>query len=138
MNKKREEVIEGGAAPPSPSTSCDGHPHLIEGGTRTMAKAMTMTLQPLHDRIVVQRIEEGEVRRGGLIIPDSAKEKPQEGKVLAVGQGTVTEDGKKRTPLDVKAGDRVLFGKYSGSEVTLNGQDYLIMKEDDVLGILSS
>ena len=108
-----------------------------EGGTRTMAKAMTMTLQPLHDRIVVQRIDEGEVRRGGLIIPDSAKEKPQEGKVLAVGKGTVTEDGKK-IPLDVKAGDRVLFGKYSGSEVTLDGEEYLIMKEDDVLGILSS
>jgi len=102
-----------------------------------MAKAMTATLHPLHDRILVKRIEEGEVRRGGLIIPDSAKEKPQEGKVLAVGKGTVSEDGKK-TPLDVKAGDRVLFGKYSGSEVTLDGQEYLIMKEDDVLGILSS
>ena len=102
-----------------------------------MAKAMTTTLHPLHDRIVVRRIEEGEVRRGGLIIPDSAKEKPQEGKVLAVGKGTVNEDGKK-IPLDVKAGDRVLFGKYSGSEVTLDGQEYLIMKEDDVLGILSS
>ncbi len=111
--------------------------HTWQGGTRTMAKAMTTTLHPLHDRILVQRIDEGEVRRGGLIIPDSAKEKPQEGKVLAVGQGTVNEDGKK-TPLDVKAGDRVLFGKYSGSEVTLDGQEYLIMKEDDVLGILSS
>ena len=102
-----------------------------------MAKTMTATLHPLHDRILVQRIEEGDVRRGGLIIPDSAKEKPQEGKVLAVGKGTVNEDGKK-TPLDVKAGDRVLFGKYSGSEVTLDGQEYLIMKEEDVLGILSS
>jgi len=102
-----------------------------------MAKAMTATLHPLHDRILVKRIEEREVRRGGLIIPDSAKEKPQEGKVLAVGKGTVNEDGKK-TPLDVKAGDRVLFGKYSGSEVTLDGQEYLIMKEEDVLGILSS
>ena len=102
-----------------------------------MAKAMTMALHPLHDRILVERIEEGEVRRGGLIIPDSAREKPQEGKVLAVGNGTVTEAGKK-TPLDVKAGDRVLFGKYSGSEVTLDGQEYLIMKEEDVLGILSS
>jgi chaperonin GroES len=102
-----------------------------------MAKARTATLHPLHDRILIQRIEEGEVRRGGLIIPDSAKEKPQEGKVLAVGKGTVNEDGKK-TPLDVKAGDRVLFGKYSGSEVTLDGQEYLIMKEEDVLGILSS
>jgi chaperonin GroES len=102
-----------------------------------MAKAMTTTLHPLHDRILVERIEEGEVRRGGLIIPDSAKEKPQEGKVLAVGKGTVSEDGKKM-PLDVKAGDRVLFGKYAGSEVTLDGQEYLIMKEEDVLGILSS
>jgi chaperonin GroES len=102
-----------------------------------MAKAMTTTLHPLHDRILVQRIDEGEVRRGRLIIPDSAKEKPQEGKVLAVGKGMVAEDGKK-TPLDVKAGDRVLFGKYAGSEVTLDGQEYLIMKEDDVLGVLSS
>ena len=102
-----------------------------------MAKAMTTTLHPLHDRILVERIDEGEVRRGGLIIPDSAKEKPQEGKVLAVGKGTVSEDGKK-TPLDVKAGDRVLFGKYAGSEVTLDGQEYLIMKEEDVLGILGS
>jgi chaperonin GroES len=102
-----------------------------------MAKAMTMTLQPLHDRIVVQRIDEGEVRRGGHINPHPPKEKPPEGKVLAVGKGTVSEDGKK-IPLDVKAGDRVLFGKYSGSEVTLDGEEYLIMKEDDVLGILST
>ena len=102
-----------------------------------MAQAMKTTLYPLHDRILVQRIEEQEVRRGGLIIPDSAKEKPQEGKVLAVGKGTVAEDGTK-TPLDVKAGDRILFGKYSGSEVTLDGQEYLIMKEEDVLGILGS
>jgi chaperonin GroES len=102
-----------------------------------MAQALKTTLHPLHDRILIQRIEETEVRRGGLIIPDSAKEKPQEGKVLAVGKGTVGEDGKK-TPLDVKAGDRVLFGKYSGSEVTLNGEEYLIMKEEDVLGILGS
>ena len=80
----------------------------------------------------------GEARAAsGIIIPDSAKEKPQEGKVIAVGKGTVSEDGKK-TPLDVKAGDRVLFGKYSGSEVTLDGEEYLIMKEEDVLGILSS
>jgi chaperonin GroES len=102
-----------------------------------MAQAMKTTLHPLHNRILVQRIEEEKVRRSGIIIPDSAKEKPQEGKVLAVGKGTVNEDGKK-TPLDVKAGDRVLFGKYSGSEVTLNGQEYVIMKEEDVLGILGS
>jgi chaperonin GroES len=102
-----------------------------------MTQAMKTALHPLHDRILVKRTEEKEVRRGGLIIPDSAKEKPQEGKVLAVGKGTVSEDGKK-TPLDVKAGDRVLFGKYSGSEVTLDGEEYLIMKEEDVLGILGS
>ena len=100
-----------------------------------MAQSPKTTLHPLHDRVLIQRIEETEVRRGGLIIPDSAKEKPQEGKVLAVGKGTVNEDGKK-TPLDLKAGDRVLFGKYSGSEVTLNGEEYLIMKEEDVLAII--
>ena len=102
-----------------------------------MAQATKTTLHPLHDRILIKRIDETEVRRGGLVIPDSAKEKPQEGKVLAVGTGTVTEDGRK-IPLDVKAGDRVLFGKYSGSEVTLDGEEYLIMKEEDVLGILGS
>ena len=115
------------------------HTHLAEGDTmaQAMKAAMKTTLHPLHDRILVQRIEEGKVRRSGIIIPDSAKEKPQEGKVLAVGKGTVNEDGKK-TPLDVKAGDRVLFGKYSGSEVTLDGKEYVIMKEEDVLGILGS
>ena len=96
-----------------------------------------MKVRPLHDRIMVVRLEEQEVRRGGIIIPDTAKEKPQEGKVIAVGTGKVGDDGKK-IPLDVKAGDRVLFGKYSGNEVTLDGEEYLIMKEDDVLGILSS
>ena len=101
-----------------------------------MAHAKKMTLHPLHDRVLLKRIEEEPARRGGIIIPDSAKEKPQEGKVIAVGKGKVSEDGKK-TPLDVKAGDRVLFGKYSGSEVTVDGEEYLIMKEEDVLGILS-
>ena len=96
-----------------------------------------MTLHPLHDRVLLKRIEEEPARKSGIIIPDSAKEKPQEGKVIAVGKGKVSEDGKK-TPLDVKAGDRVLFGKYSGSEVTVDGEEYLIMKEEDVLGILSS
>ena len=96
-----------------------------------------MKIRPLHDRILVKREEEKEVKKGGIIIPDTAKEKPQEGKVIAVGSGKVSEDGKK-TPLDVKAGDRVLFGKYSGSEVKLDGEEYLIMKEEDVLGILGS
>jgi chaperonin GroES len=102
-----------------------------------MAHAKKMTLHPLHDRVLLKRIEEEPARRSGIIIPDSAKEKPQEGKVIAVGKGKVSEDGKK-TPLDVKAGDRVLFGKYSGSEVTVDGEEYLIMKEEDVLGILGS
>ena len=92
-------------------------------------------LRPLHDRILVKRMEEEEVRRGGIIIPDTAKEKPQEGKVIAVGTGKVTDEGKK-IPLDVKAGDRILFGKYSGSEVKIDDEEYLIMKEEDVLGIL--
>jgi chaperonin GroES len=94
-----------------------------------------MKIRPLHDRVLVERIEEQEVRRGGIIIPDTAKEKPQEGRVIAVGAGKVTEDGKK-IPLDVKAGDRILFGKYSGSEVKLDDKEYLILREEDVLAIL--
>jgi chaperonin GroES len=89
----------------------------------------------LHDRILVKRVEEGEVKKGGIIIPDTAKEKPQEGKVIAVGNGKVNDDGKK-IPLDVKAGDRILFGKYSGSEVKVEDEEYLIMREEDVLGII--
>src|SRR5215475_7687156 len=99
------------------------------------ATATKTKLRPLHDRILVKRVEEEEVRRGGIIIPDTAKEKPQEGKVIAVGTGKVTDDGKK-LPLDVKAGDRILFGKYSGSEVKIDGDEYLILREEDVLGIL--
>jgi len=102
-----------------------------------MAHAKQTTLHPLHDRVLVRRIEDEPARRGAIIIPDSAKEKPQEGKVIAVGKGRVSEAGKK-TPLDVKAGDRVLFGKYSGSEIKLNGEELLIMKEEDVLGILGA
>jgi chaperonin GroES len=100
-----------------------------------MATATKTKLRPLHDRILVKRLEEEEVRRGGIIIPDTAKEKPQEGKVIAVGTGKVGEDGKK-IPLDVKAGDRILFGKYSGSEVKIDDEEYLILREEDVLGIL--
>ena len=94
-----------------------------------------MKVRPLHDRIMVERVEEQEVRRGGIIIPDSAKEKPQEGKVVAVGTGKVGDDGKK-IPLDVKAGNKILFGKYSGSEVKIDDKEYLIMREEDVLAIL--
>jgi chaperonin GroES len=100
-----------------------------------MATKTHTKLRPLHDRLLVKRIEEEEVRRGGIIIPDTAKEKPQEGKVIAVGTGKVTEDGK-RLALDVKAGDRILFGKYSGSEVKIDDEEYLILREEDVLGIL--
>jgi chaperonin GroES len=102
-----------------------------------MAHGRKTTLRPLHDRILVKRLEEEDEKHGSIIIPDTAKEKPQEGKVIAAGNGKVTEDGKK-IALDVKAGDRILFGKYSGSEVKLDGQEYLIMKEEDVLGILGS
>ena len=96
---------------------------------------MHMKIRPLHDRILVERLEEKEVKKGGIIIPDTAKEKPQEGKVIAVGNGKVTDEGKKIL-LDVKAGDKILFGKYSGSEVKIDDKEYLIMREDDVLAIL--
>ena len=95
-----------------------------------------MNIRPLHDRVLVQRVEQEEQVRGGIIIPDTAKEKPQEGKVIAVGTGKVTEDGK-RHALDVKAGDKILFGKYSGSEVKVDDKEYLIMREEDVLAVLS-
>jgi chaperonin GroES len=94
-----------------------------------------MKIRPLHDRLLVERLEEKEVKKGGIIIPDTAKEKPQEARVIAVGNGKVTDEGKK-IPLDVKAGDKILFGKYSGSEVKIDDKEYLIMREDDVLAIL--
>ena len=98
---------------------------------------MAMKLRPLQDRIIVERIDEEETSAGGIIIPDSAKEKPQEGKVIAVGNGKVGEDGKLIKP-DVKKGDRILFGKYSGTEVDIDGGDHLIMREDDVLGVIEA
>ena len=94
-----------------------------------------MKFRPLHDRVLVRRIEQQEKTAGGIIIPDTAKEKPQEGEVIAAGSGTKTEDGK-LLPLDVKAGDRILFGKWSGTEVRVDGEDLLIMKESDILGIV--
>ncbi len=96
---------------------------------------MTTNIRPLHDRVIVKRIEEGEQVRGGIIIPDSAKEKPQEGEVIAAGEGKYLKDGT-RQALDVKAGDRVLFGKYSSSEVKIDGEELVIMKESDLLGML--
>ena len=94
-----------------------------------------MDIRPLHDRIIVQRLEEGEQRIGGIIIPDTAKEKPQQGRVIAAGNGKVNDEGK-RVPLDVKAGDLILFGKYTSQEVKLDGEEYLIMREDEVLAVI--
>ena len=96
---------------------------------------MAVNVRPLHDRVIVERLEEEDQQVGGIIIPDTAKEKPQQGKVLAVGKGKVKDDGT-LTPLDVKAGDTVLFGKYSGQEIKLNGDEYLIMREDEILGVI--
>ncbi|HTO55882.1 MAG TPA: co-chaperone GroES [Myxococcota bacterium] len=95
-----------------------------------------MKIRPLHDRVLVKRIEEESKTKGGIIIPDTAKEKPQEGRVVAVGSGKILEDGTVR-PLDVKAGDKILFGKYSGSEITLDGDEHIILREEDLLAILS-
>jgi len=94
-----------------------------------------MNLRPLHDRILVRRLEEQEQVRGGIIIPDSAKEKPQQAEVVAVGKGKLLEDGQRAAP-DVKSGDRILFGKYSGADVRIDGQEYLILREDEILGVL--
>ena len=96
---------------------------------------MATAFTPLHDRILVRRLDEGETMRGGIIIPDSAKEKPQQGEVISVGKGKSNDEGKV-FPLDVKAGDTILFGKYSGTEIKLDGEEYLIMREEEVLGIL--
>jgi chaperonin GroES len=96
-----------------------------------------MDIRPLHDRVVIKRIEEGETMQGGLYIPDSAKEKPQQGEVVAVGKGKRNDEGKHQ-PMDVEVGDRILFGKYSGSDIKLDGTEYLIMREDEILGVLSN
>jgi chaperonin GroES len=98
---------------------------------------MKMNVRPLHDRIIVERIDEGEQKIGGIIIPDTAKEKPQQGKVIAAGLGKSKDDGK-RIALDVKQGDTILFGKYSGQEIKIDGNEYLIMREDEVLGVIDS
>ena len=103
--------------------------------TATQGGKGSTKVRPLHDRLLVKREDESEEKIGGIIIPDTAKEKPQRGKVVAVGNGKVTEEGK-RVPLDVKSGDRILFGKYSGNEVKIDGDDYLILREEDVLAIL--
>ena len=96
---------------------------------------MATTIRPLHDRVIIKRLDEEEQVRGGIIIPDTAKEKPQQGKVIAAGTGKVKDDGTRQRP-DVNAGDLILFGKYSGQEIKLDGEDYLIMREDEVLGVI--
>jgi chaperonin GroES len=111
-----------------PAVGCNFINHEKIGG-------FEMKIRPLQDRVIVKRIDEEEKTKGGIIIPDTAKEKPQQGKVVAVGKGKVSEEGKV-TPLDVKVGDRVLFGKYAGSEVKLDGEEHLILREDDILGVL--
>ncbi|RME85641.1 MAG: co-chaperone GroES [Zetaproteobacteria bacterium] len=98
---------------------------------------MATKIRPLHDRVIVKRIEEEEKTPGGIIIPDTAKEKPQQGEVIAAGNGKILEDGKVR-PLDVKPGDRVIFSKYAGTEIKIDGEEYLIMREDDILGVIES
>jgi chaperonin GroES len=95
-----------------------------------------MKVRPLHDRVIVERIDEGEQKVGGIIIPDSAKEKPQQGKIIAAGNGRIEKDNGRITPLDVKAGDTILFGKYAGQEIKIDGHEYLIMREEDVLGVI--
>src|SRR4026209_1264976 len=114
----------------SSSGTSERHLHFTPDG------AQSMNVRPLHDRIIVQRLEEGEQRIGGIIIPDSAKEKPQQGKVIAVGKGKVEKDGKV-TPLDVKEGDTILFGKYSGQEIKMDGEEYLIMRGKEILGVIT-
>jgi len=105
--------------------------HLKEG-----VASMATKFTPLHDRILVRRVEEADTTRGGIILPDTAKEKPQEGEVVSAGKGKISEEGKVR-PLDVKEGDRILFGKYSGTEIKLDGEDFIIMREEEVLGIIT-
>ena len=114
--------------------SCLTRPNPINAVTVHL-ESKPMHVRPLHDRLIIQRLEEGEQKVGGIIIPDTAKEKPQQGKVIAAGIGKVKDDGTRQQP-DVKAGDLILFGKYSGQEIKLDGEEYLIMREDDVLGVI--
>ena len=125
----------GGAFPAVHRGGPPPHKHRSENVYGTTATAVK--IRPLHDRVIVQRLEEGEQKVGGIIIPDTAKEKPQQGKVIAVGKGKVEKDGKV-TPLDVKEGDTILFGKYSGQEIKMDGEEYLIMREEEILGVVTN
>jgi chaperonin GroES len=123
-------------AKPTAKVKASGRVKPARGPASSPSSASSLRIRPLHDRILVKRMEEGEQKVGGIIVPDSAKEKPTHANVMAVGSGRVMKDGKK-VPLSVKAGDKVLIGKWSGTEVKIDGQEYLILKEDEVLGILS-
>jgi len=120
----------------NPTISAGGAALSAHEGEAMAATSVATTFTPLHDRILVRRVEETETVRGGIIIPDSAKEKPQEGEVISVGKGKSNDEGKV-FPLDVKAGDRVLFGKYSGTEIKIDGEEFLIMREEEVLGVIN-
>jgi chaperonin GroES len=134
--QRKRRAWAGSAAHSNPARA--GHPHPIEPpGIGRTTEEEHMNVKPLADRILVRRIEEQETRKGGIIIPDTAKEKPQEGEIVAVGPGRMNEEGK-RIAMEVKKGDRVLIGKYSGTEVKIDGTEYVILREDDVLGILSA
>jgi chaperonin GroES len=124
-----------GSIPAHSALGFEGQPTKNTRDFGSRERRYAMKIRPLQDRVIIRRIEEEEKTKGGIIIPDTAKEKPQEGKVVAVGKGKVNDDGK-LTPLDVKVGDKILFGKYSGSEIKLNGDEHLIMREDDILGIV--
>ena len=121
---------------PPPNRSGPEAPHKPGVKSTMAATATKVSVRPLHDRVIVQRLDEGEQKIGGIIIPDTAKEKPQQGKVIAVGKGKVEKDGKV-TPLDVKEGDTILFGKYSGQEIKMDGEEYLIMREEEILGVIT-
>jgi chaperonin GroES len=113
----------------------DGDRRFPQRDFRNDKRNIEMDIRPLHDRVLVRRLEEGESRVGSILIPDSAKEKPQQGEVIAVGSGKLLDSGQ-RAALDVKSGDRILFGKYSGSDIKIEGQEYMIMREDEILGVL--
>ena len=134
LQKDSGLITAGLGSPAEPVRT--GAPHKPGVKSTMAATATKVSIRPLHDRLIVQRLDEGEQKIGGIIIPDTAKEKPQQGKVIAVGKGKVEKDGKV-IPLDVKEGDTILFGKYSGQEIKLDGEEYLIMREEEVLGVIT-
>src|SRR6202795_4276660 len=132
ISTRHGRVLTDAVARQIPQSKINKKVDITKGVCTTMATKFT----PLHDRILVRRVEEADTTRGGIIIPDSAKDKPMEGEVISAGKGKISEEGKVR-PLDVKEGDRILFGKYSGTEIKIDGEDYIIMREEEVLGVLS-